>query len=157
MNGAFLAETLTNRLGYGVTAGEPFYMRGCASSAQCVFPGAKIPSAAFAPPAPRMLPFIPTPNVGGNEFSTGADKQSVNEDKGSGRIDLNTARSGTFSAYYFLDNYNLDNPYPSGFGGATLPGPNGPYDAVSLGTDQMIVLSHTKTFGSNLVNEARAG
>ncbi len=104
-----------------------------------------------------MLPFIPTPNLGKNEFSSGADKQRLNDDKGSARTDINTSRYGTFSAYYFADNYNLDDPYPSGFGGATLPGPNGAYDPLSSGRDQMIVLSHAKTLGSNLVNEARAG
>jgi Carboxypeptidase regulatory-like domain len=157
VNGAFLAQTLMSRLGYGVTVGEPFYTPGCASNSQCVFPGAMIPQAAIAVPAAKMMQFIPSPNLGANEFSTGANKLRLNDDKGSGRIDVNTTRYGTFSAYYFTDNYNLDNPYPSGFGGATLPGPNGAYDALSSGRDQMIVLSNTKTFGSNLVNEAHVG
>jgi len=157
VNGAFLSQTLSNRLGYNVSVGEPFYVPGCASSAQCVFPDAKIPPSAFAAPAPKMLPFIPTPNAGSNEFSSGADKERLNDDKGSARIDLNSTRYGTSSVYYFADNYNLDNPYPNGFGGATLPGPSGPYDAISYGADQMVALSNTKTFGSNLVNEVRAG
>jgi hypothetical protein len=157
VNGAFLAQTLASRLGYGVTVGEPFYTPGCASDTQCVFPGAKIPQAAIAVPASKMLQFIPTPNLGTSEFSSEANKLRLNDDKGSARIDLNTARYGTFSAYYFADNYNLDNPYPSGFGGATLPGPNGAFDALSSGRDQMIVLSDTKTFGSSLVNEAHVG
>jgi hypothetical protein len=29
VNGAYLAQTLTNRLGYGVTGGEPYYFPGC--------------------------------------------------------------------------------------------------------------------------------
>ena len=157
VNGAFLAQTLSSRLGYGVTVGEPFYNRGCLSNVLCVFPGATVPQAALAGPASKMLKFIPVPNLGTNEFSTGADKQSLSDDKGSARVDANTSRYGTFSAYYFVDNYNLDSPYPSSFGGATLPGPTGPYDALSAGRDQMIVLSNTKAFGSNLVNEARAG
>jgi hypothetical protein len=157
VNGAFLAQTLASRLGYGVTVGEPFFTPGCASSSQCVFPGAKIPQTAIAVPASKMLQFIPTPNLGTSEFSTEANKLRLNDDKGSARIDLNTARYGTFSVYYFADSYNLDNPYPSGFGGATLPGPNGAFDALSSGRDQMIVLSNTKTFGSNLVNEAHVG
>lgn len=157
VNGAFLAQTLASRLGYGVTVGEPFYTPGCASNSQCLFPGAMIPQAAFALPASKMMQFIPTPNVGASEFSTEADKLRLNEDKGSARIDINSTRYGTFSAYYFADNYNLDNPYPSGFGGATLPGPDGAYDALSSGRDQMIVLGDTKTFGSNLVNEAHVG
>jgi hypothetical protein len=157
VNGAFLAQTLASRLGYGVTVGEVFYTPGCNSNAQCVFPGAKIPQAAFGVPATKTLQFIPSPNFGANEFSTGANKLRLNDDKGSARIDINSARYGTFSAYYFADNYKLDNPYPSGFGGATLPGPDGAYDALSSGRDQMIVLSNTKTFGPNLVNEARIG
>ena len=157
VNGSFLAQTLGNRLGYGVVMGEPFYTPGCASNAECVFPGAKIPQTAFAVPATKMMQFIPTPNFGASEFSTEADKLRLNDDKGSARIDINTTRYGSFSAYYFADNYNLDNPYPSGFGGATLPGPDGAYNALSSGRDQMIVLRDTKTFGSNLVNEAHVG
>jgi hypothetical protein len=157
VNGAFLAQSLSSLLGYGVRVGEPFYTSGCGSSAQCVFPGAVIPQSAFAVPATKMLQFIPTPNLGTSEFSTEANKLRLNDDKGSARIDINTMRYGTFSAYYFADNYNLDNPYPSGFGGATLPGPSGPYNALSSGMDQMIVLSNTKTFGSTLVNEAHLG
>jgi hypothetical protein len=157
INGSFLAQTLASRLGYGVTVGEPFYTPGCVWNSQCVFPGAMIPQAAFALPATKLTQFIPTPNLGASEFSTEADKLRLNDDKGSARLDINTTRYGTFSAYYFADSYHLDNPYPSGFGGATLPGPNGAYDALSSGKDQMIVLSDTKTFGSNLVNEAHIG
>jgi hypothetical protein len=157
VNGSYLAQALSSRLGYGVAVGEPFYTPGCNSNAQCVFPGAQIPQSAFALPATKMLQFIPTPNLGTDEFSSGADKQQLGDDKGSVRLDANSARYGTFSAYYFADNYNLDNPYPSGFGGATLPGPNGSYDALSSGRDQMIVLSDTKSFGANVVNEARIG
>jgi hypothetical protein len=157
VNGSFLAQTLASRLGYGVTEGEPFFAPGCSSSSECVFPGARIPQAAFAAPAIKMLPFIPAPNLGTNTFSTGAYDQRLQDGKGSMRVDINSSRYGTLAAYYFVDNYSLDNPYPSGFGGATLPGPNGPYDALSSGTDQMIVLSDTKTFGSNIVNEAHLG
>jgi hypothetical protein len=157
VNGAFLAQSLANRLGYGVSVGEPFYTAGCTSSAQCVFPGAQIPQAAFAVPATKMAQVIPTPNLGTDEFSTGAERQRLNDDKGSVRMDVNTSRVGTFSGYYFSDNYSLDNPYPSGFGGATVPGPSEAYDAISSGKDQMIVLSNTRTVGSNLVNEAHIG
>jgi hypothetical protein len=157
VNGDFLAQALSKTLGYKVNAKEPFYTPGCSSNSQCVFPSAKIPQAAFALPATKTLQFIPTPNFGANEFSTGANKLRLDDNKGSARIDVNTARYGTFSAYYFADNYNLDNPYPSGFGGATLPGPSGAYNALSSGRDQMITLSNTKTFSPNLVNEVRTG
>lgn len=157
VNGAYLAPTLSSRLGYAVNVGEPFYSAGCASNAQCVFPGAVIPQSAFAGTAEKMLQFIPAPNLGSNEFSSGSYKQLLNDDKGAIRTDINTARYGSFSAYYFVDRYSLDNPFPSSFGGATLPGPSGSYDAASSGTDQMIVVSNTKTFGPNTVNEAHVG
>jgi hypothetical protein len=45
--------------------------------------------------------------------------------------------------------YNLNNPYPSGFAGATVPNPTGgSFDATSNGLDQLSVVSKTKTFGS---------
>lgn len=157
VSGDFLAQTLSSRLGYGVTPGEPFYTPSCVSNSQCVFPNAVIPQTAFALPASKMLRYIPTPNLGTNEFSTAANAQRLSDDKGSARLDANSSRYGTFSGYYFADNYHLDDPYPSGFGGATVPGPGGPYDALSYGRDQMLMLSNTKTFGTSTVNEARLG
>jgi hypothetical protein len=94
------------------------------------------------------------PHVGGNQFSSGAEKRRTTDDKGSVRFDANTTNYGTSSAYYFIDRYNLDDPYPVGFGGATVPGPSGAYDALSNGTDQVIVLRDTKTLGASMVNEA---
>ena len=45
----------------------------------------------------------------------------MQDDKAGGRIDANT-RFGQISGYYFVDNYRLDNPYPGGQGGASIPG-----------------------------------
>ena len=155
VSGSFLAQTLSSRLGYAVNIGEPFYTAGCSVKTQCVFPNAIIPQQVFQnQPAAKMLPYIPLPNVGSNEFSSGAEKMRTGDDKGSARVDFNSARFGNVSAYYFVDGYTLDNPYPVGFGGATVPGPNGPYDALSNGTDQVAVLRDTKTIGSTMVNEA---
>jgi hypothetical protein len=154
VNGASLAQTLSGRLGYQVNNGESFYAPGCTSITQCVFPNAIIPQQAFGLPATKMLQFIPSPNVGGNQFSSGAEKRRTTDDKGSARIDANTTTYGNFSAYYFIDRYNLDDPYPVGFGGATVPGPSGAYDAHSNGTDQVIILRDTKTLGASMVNEA---
>ena len=154
VNGSFLAQTLSSRLGYPVSLGEPFFTPGCTSSMQCVFPGARIPKSAIAVPATRLLQYIPTPNVGEDRFSSGAEKQRIEDDKGSGRVDWNTSQHGNFALYYFADGYNLANPYPSGLGGATVPGPNGAFDALSNGLDQLIVLNNTRTFGSTVVNEA---
>jgi hypothetical protein len=154
VNGTSLAQTLSSRLGYQVNNGESFYTPGCTSNTQCVFPNTIIPQQAFGLPATKMLPFIPSPNTGNNQFSSGAEKRRTNDDKGSARIDANTTKYGNFSAYYFIDRYNLDDPYPVGFGGATVPGPSGAYDALSNGTDRVIVLRDTKTLGMSMVNEA---
>jgi len=154
VNGSFLAQTLSSRLAYPVNLGEPYYTPGCTANTQCVLPNAIIPQSAFGLPATKMLQYIPPPNVGSNEFSSGAEKMRTDDDKGSARIDLNSARYGNVSAYYFVDGYTLDNPYPAGFGGATVPAPNGAYDALSSGTDQVAVLRDTKTIGSSMVNEA---
>src|SRR5579872_6174993 len=151
VNGSYLAETLTDRLGYGVTNGEPYYRPNCTSTSQCVFPNAVIPQRAFSVPATRLLKYIPAPSLGQDLFSSGAEKNRLNDGKGSIRLDFNSERRGTFYAYYFADKYDQNNPYPSGFGGATVPG----FNALSNGLTQFVVLNHTISFGSTAVNEAR--
>jgi hypothetical protein len=101
VNGAYLAQTLTNRLGYGVARGEPYYTRNCSSTAQCVFPSATIPQRAFSLPATRLLQYIPTPNMGADLFSSGAAKETLDNNKGAIRLDLNTDKRGVLSLYYF--------------------------------------------------------
>ncbi|HEV7512709.1 MAG TPA: carboxypeptidase regulatory-like domain-containing protein [Candidatus Acidoferrum sp.] len=155
VNGAFLAQTLSKALGYPVHTKEAFYTPGCTQST-CVFPGTIIPQSAFAVPATKLLRYIPSPNIGPNAFESSGEAMTIHDEKASGRVDWNTTKSGDFSFYYFYDQYNLDNPYPSGFGGATVPNPNGgSFDGVSNGIDQLFVVSNTKAFGSTLVNEAR--
>ena len=151
VNGDYLAQTLSNRLGHPVQTNEPFYVPGCSDPVTCVFPNALIPQRAWSGPTNKLLKYIPSPNAGDGLFSSGSEKLRLNDNKFSGRVDANTERRGNFYLYYFYDKYNLDNPYPSGFGGATVPG----YNAVSNGLDQVAVLSHTKAFGSTAVNEAR--
>src|ERR1700680_2629333 len=147
VNGPYLAQTLSNLLGYQVTSGEPF---------SSVFPGNVIPQSAFAIPATKMLQYIPSPSLGMQDFESTSQALTLHDEKAAGRVDWNSDRSGNFSFYYFYDKYNLDNPYPSAFGGATVPNPNGgAFDATSSGLDQLFVISNTKTFGSTLVNEAR--
>jgi hypothetical protein len=150
VNGAYLAKTLTDRLGYGVSAGEPFYTPNCTSVSECVFPNAIIPQQAWSVPATHLLQYIPLPNVGASLFSSGAEKERLNDGKESARADWNTAKHGTLYAYYMADAYNLNNPYPSGFGGATVPG----FNALSNGLSQLAVLNHTMAFGATAVNEA---
>ena len=151
VSGPYLANILTQRLGYGVSANEPYYTPGCVSPAQCVFPNGIIPQRAWSEPAKHLLPYIPAPNVGDSTFSTGAYGKTLRDDKGSFRMDFNSPRWGLISGYYFFDDYNLNNPYPTGQGGASVPG----FAALNLGRSQVFNLGDTKTFGGSMVNELR--
>jgi Carboxypeptidase regulatory-like domain len=148
VSGPYLANLLSQKLGYAVSPGEPYYVAGCASSAQCVLPGAVIPRSAWSDPAQHLLQYIPRPNVGTNQFSTSAFDELLRDDKGSFRVDANT-RVGALSAYYFVDDFTQNNPYPTGQGGASVPG----FNALNLGRAQLLSLGDAKTIGTTAVNE----
>jgi Carboxypeptidase regulatory-like domain len=152
VSGPFLASLLSQKLGYGVSAGEPYYKAGCGTSSSCVFPNAVIPKSAWSSPALGLLQYIPSPNVGSDQFSTSAYPQTVRDDKASGRVDANS-RLGQVSAYYFFDDYSLDNPYPGQQGGASIPG----FDALTFGRAQLISLADARAFGTGTVNEFHIG
>jgi len=152
VSGAYLANLLSQKLGYPVSAGEPYYKTRCTTSSSCVFPSAVIPQRAWSSPGLALLAYIPPPNVGSNQFSTSAYAQTVRDDKASGRVDANS-RWGQISAYYFFDDYRLDNPYPGQQGGASIPG----FDALTFGRAQLISLGDTKAFGAGTVNELHLG
>lgn len=152
VSGPNVAQILTQKLGYGVSAGEPYYTPNCTSSIQCVFPNAVIPQNAWSAPAQNLLKYIPLPNIGSNLFATSAYPETVRDDKAGERIDANT-RLGEISGYYFIDNYRLDNPYPAQQGGATIPG----FDALTVGQAQEITIGDTKILGATTVNEFRIG
>jgi hypothetical protein len=80
-----------------------------------------IPQAAWSAPAQRMLQYIPAPNTAAGAFATSAYIQTVEDDKAGVRLDGKT-RWGYLSAYYFIDSFNLDNPYPVAQSGASVPG-----------------------------------
>jgi hypothetical protein len=151
VSGGYLADLLSQHLGYAVSAGEPYYTAGCTNST-CVFPSARIPQSAWSAPARALLQYIPVANDGPDQFSTSAYAETVRDDKFSGRIDANT-RWGQLSSYYFFDDYRLDDPYPGQQGGASIPG----FDALNFGKAQLVSLGDTKALGSNAVNEFHAG
>jgi hypothetical protein len=151
VTGSYWASQLSQKLGYPVSQGEPYFSSGCTSTAACVFPNARIPRSAWSAPAQTLLRYIPQPNQGSGDFSTSAYNEVLNDDKGAARIDANT-RFGNLSAYYSIDGYTDDNPYPTGQGGANVPG----FDAVSTGRAQLLSLNAVKTFGANAVNEFHA-
>ena len=151
VSGPYLANLLSQKLGYAVSANEPYYTPGCDSNLRCVFPNAVIPERAWSEPARNLLQYIPSPNLGAATFSTGAQLETLRDDKGSFRVDANTSRLGLLSAYYFFDDFRQDNPFPTGQGGASVPG----FQALNLGRSQLLNLADTKTFGATAVNEVR--
>ncbi|HYW48500.1 MAG TPA: TonB-dependent receptor [Bryobacteraceae bacterium] len=150
VSASYFANVLSQRLGYQVASGEPYYMPACTSSADCVFPNAIIPQRAWSASARNLLQYLPAPNVGDGTFSTAAFANRLNDAKGAARLDANT-RFGTLSGYYHVDNYNLNSPFPTQQGGANVPG----FNALSNGQTQLATLGDTKTFGPTVVNEFR--
>ena len=148
VSGPYFAGLLANRLGYNVVAGEHYYIAGCNRSSQCVFPGAQIPQRAWSLPAQRLVQYIPAPNTASGAFATSAFNQTLRDDKNALRLDA-TTRWGLLSAYYFLDDFLLDNPYPVAQSGASVPG----FNALTSGRAQLFALGDTKTFGARAVNE----
>jgi hypothetical protein len=147
--GPYLAGLLSQKLGYPISANERYYTPGCTAVTQCVFPNAVIPQRVWSEPAKHLLQFIPLPNVGDSIFSTASEGKKLRDDKGSFRVDGNSSRLGFLSAYYYFDDYRLNNPYPSGQGGATVPG----FAGLNLGRSHLLSLAQTKAFGSTSVNE----
>jgi hypothetical protein len=149
VSGSYWAGLLSQKLGYGVSAGEPYYTPGCSTST-CVFPNATIPQSAWSAPATNLLKYIPAPNEANGTFATSASNETLRDDKGAYRLDANT-RWGLTSAYYFLDDWSQNNPYPVAQGGANVPG----FNALYFGRAQLISLGDTKTIGATAVNELR--
>ena len=152
VGGPYFASLLTQKLGYAVTQGEPYYFNGCsqtdALSGQCVFGNAQIPQSAWSVPAQRMLQYIPAPN-NANGFATSTYNQTVRDDKAAARMDANT-RWGLLSAYYFIDDFSLDDPYPKAQSGASVPG----FSALTTGRAQLLALSAIKVINAGTVNDA---
>jgi Carboxypeptidase regulatory-like domain/TonB dependent receptor len=143
VSGPYIASLLTQTLGYTVTADEPY---------TSVFPNGSIPQRAWSAPGKNLLPYIPSPNVSTSQYASSAFSQTVRDDKGSVRFDGNT-RLGKVSGYYFIDDYDLDNPYPGSVAGASIPG----FDALFIGRAQLFSFSDNKVMGSNAVNEFHLG
>ncbi len=139
VNGNYWAAQLSSRLGQTVTAGEPYAQ---------VFPSGQIPQEIWSAPAKYLLSSIPEPNAGSGLFETADAAETLQDDKAGLRADWRHG-NGALSAYYFLDHYALDNPYPTGTGGASVPG----FDATSNGLAQLFILEHTQTIGGSMLND----
>ena len=143
------AQVLTQRLGYTVTAGEPYSFVGCNSTANCVFPGGVIPQTAWAAPAVPILSYIPAPNLDRvlGLYSDNSQRNRVTDNKIGERVDLNTRSTGNWSWYYHYDDSSVFNALPS----ASVPG----FPSLTPTRAQEFVMSNTKNFGNTAVNEAR--
>jgi hypothetical protein len=150
-----LSNSLSSAVGSPVTVktGENYYTPGCTTYAQCVFPNGAFPVAAWSAPAQHLLQYIPQPNIGDSIFSTGSQAETVRDDKLSVRLDGGNARWGQLTAYYFYDNYRVNDPYPTEQGGASVPG----FSALNIGNAELISLGDSKTIGASSVNEAHVG
>jgi hypothetical protein len=142
----FFADYQGTRLTQGVDTGDIPVPTVAERSG--VFPNGVFPESEWSAPAKKLLQYIPQPNVSADQFATSAYNETLRDDKGAYRLDHNS-RWGMLSAYYFLDDYTLNNPYPVAQSGASVPG----FNALYLGRAQLLSLSDTKTLGSTAVNE----
>jgi hypothetical protein len=139
VSGPYLASLLSQRLDVTVYSGEPYTE---------VFPTGVIPSCAWSAPAKALLQYIPASGSTDGIFSTSAYNQRLHDNKSAARVDANT-HWGRVSVYYALDNYVLDNPYPTAQGGGNIPG----FNALSMGRSQLIDFEHDKTIGDYASNQ----
>ncbi len=149
VDGPYWAQVLQQRLGYGVTVGEPYSFAGCTLTSSCVFPNGAIPSRAFDKAAVGTLPYIPVGNVDpvNGIYSDNSQKNRVQDDKAGQRVDFINDKTGTWSWYYHFDDSNSFSALPA----ASVSG----FPAFTPQRAQQIVMSNTKTLGPGAVNEAR--
>ncbi len=105
---------------------------------------------AWAAPAQQLLQYIPKPNQGPRMNSQVKRMKEYATTNSVCAFDQNLGRWGSFSEYYFFDDFRLTNPFPSGQGGATIPG----FAGLNFGRSQLFSVSNTKTFSTTTVNEA---
>ena len=143
------AQVLSNRLGYPVYKGEPYYTPTCTNSVWdpvtqpatgCVFPNAIIPQNAWDPVAVNTLKYFPAGStyIDSLPVTLTDDKFGI---RGDGKI-----RPGSLFVYFFRDRYNQTNPY-----GTSLPG----FSTAYVGTTAMGNVGLTTTLSSNAVNDLR--
>ena len=144
--GAHWASQLSQKLGYAVSAGEPYYTPSCHSNQDCVFPNGVIPSSAINPISTNLIPYIPNINTPGGYFSTSAYNETKDDNEAAVRVDWSPGRH-TISGYYYQDHYTLATPYFDdnlpGFGANTTQG------------TRLITLSDVTTLSATALNEAR--
>jgi hypothetical protein len=147
VQGVAWANTLSQRLGYKVTNGEPYSGAACATSATCVFPGGTIPKAAFDPITNQLSSYIPLGNLNPTTgaFADASQRIDTRDDKIGERIDYYNGLTGRWSGYYHFDDTNFNNPL-----NASFPG----FNTLTNTRAQVFTLNNTRTWGAASVNEA---
>jgi len=139
VTGSYWAQVLSQRLGRPVQVGEAY---------SAVFPNGIIPTSAFSAAAKGTIGFIPPPNVGDNTYASAAISKHTNDYKAGQRVDFLNKLTGTWSGYYYIDDYNQLDPYgsssfPTGFG------------ADAKNRNQLATLSNTYIVNPTAVNDFR--
>ena len=150
---------LSQRLGYTVNNGEPYWIAGCntptdAQNGTCVFPGGVIPQSAWSPAAVQTLQYIPAPlNPATGFYSNNSQRDRLTDNKIGERVDFNNRKTGNWSFYYAFDDTTVNSALPVLAENGVLETPGFP--SVTSSRAQEFVLSNTKTLGPTAVNEAR--
>lgn len=146
VGGSYWAQTLSQRLGYAVTNGEPYYSAGCTSPTSCVFPNGVIPQAAFSAPSRALLPLVPLPNNGAY-YASSSNNNNTDDNMFGIRVDA-VLRPGLLTAYFYHDLSNTSTP----FGSNSLPG----FPTETVNDSYFANLALTTTLNPTTVNELRA-
>ena len=146
----YWAQVLSQRLGYGVTNGEPYSFAGCTLTSDCVFPGGVIPQRAFVQAGHRdpavhpawqcrsqLRACSPTPARRTGSRTTRPDSAWTSS----------TRRPATGRGITTSTTPTCSMPFPA----ASVPG----FPSFTPTRAQQIVMSNTKTLGPTAVNEAR--
>jgi outer membrane receptor protein involved in Fe transport len=123
-----------------------------------VFPNNVIPAARLNPVAQNLVSLLPLPNLNQSTDNNylGEEGQTFNTSEYDARIDWSISdKDKLFGRYSLYDTY-LDNP---GAFGITAGGPaaGGLSPEIANTRSQQFALNYTRTFGSSLVGEFRAG
>ena len=111
VSGPYWAQLLSQRLGYTVTANEPYSTASCVTTAQCVFPKGVIPTKAFSPIAVNLLKsYIPLPNAGATTFNPPSQVATTTDDKFGQRVDFENKKTGRWNGYWHIDNTTTVSP-----------------------------------------------
>jgi len=101
------------------------------------------------PAIKKLLPLIPSPNIGTNGF-TGSATAPVDLDQWTGDVSHTLGANDRLHGYYAFQRDRRGEPVLQG---NTLPG----FGDTRQSRRQIFTLNETHTFGANLVNEARLG